>query len=496
MAAETESQRIERPGEAQEVESFSSLLKQSFRPRNKEHETEVERSVSVLVEQALADQSLVKDDVLETIESMIAQLDKKLSDQMNEIIHAPEFQKLESAWRGLKYVVFNSETDATLKVRVLNAGKDELRSMFKAYPGAKWDQSPLFQKIYTSEYSTLGGEPYGCLIGDYQFDQSPMDVSLLRDIGKIASASHAPFFSAAGSALIDIESWTQMHTKRDLGKVQDTPEFAAFKSLRDSEDARYLALCMPRVLARLPYGAKTEPVEEFAFEETTDGHNGEKYAWMNAAYAMATNINRAFKEYGWTIRIRGVASGGEVANLPAHIFPTDDGGVDMKCPTEVSIDDRREAELSKLGLIPLLHRKNTDKAAFIGAQSLYRPKKFVDDEATASDNLSSRITYMFAVSRFAHYLKVMVRDMVGQTKEKEQLQQELQSWISKYIDPQPKVSDEITKAKKPLADASIKVEEDEENPGYYRTIIKLRPHYQLEGMDIGLSLVSKMPKQS
>lgn len=496
MAAETEIQRPEKAGETKELESFSSVLLQSFRPRNTEHKTDVERAVGALVEQALSDESLVKDDVLETIESMIAQLDRKLSEQLNEVMHAPAFQKLESAWRGLKYTVFNSETDATLKIRVLNTSKDELRTMFKSYPGAKWDQSPLFQALYTSEYSTLGGEPYGCIIGDYTFDQSPMDVSVLRDIGKIASAAHAPFFAAAGSALIDIESWTKMYTKRDLGKVQDTPEFAAFKSLRDSEDARYLSLCMPRVLARLPYGAKTEPVEEFGFEETTDGHNGEKYAWMNAAFAMATNINRAFKEYGWTVRIRGVASGGEVANLPAHVFPTDDGGVDMKCPTEISIDDRREAEFSKLGLIPLLHRKNTDKAAFIGAQSLYKPKLFVDPEATASDNLSSRITYMFAVSRFAHYLKVMVRDMIGQTKEKDQLEKELQSWINKYVDPQPKVSDEITKAKKPLAGASIKVEEDEENPGYYRTTIKLRPHYQLEGMDIGLSLVSKMPKKS
>ena len=263
-----------------------------------------------------------------------------------------------------------------------------------------------------------------------------------------------------------------------------------------ADDSRYMALCLPRVLARLPYGAKTEPVEEFGFEESTDAHVGEKYGWMNAAYAMGVNINRAFKEYGWTIRIRGVSSGGEVENLPTHVFPTDDGGVDLKCPTEVSIGDRREAELSKSGLMPIIHRKNTDKAAFIGAQSLYRPKKFVDDLATASDNLSSRITYMFAVSRFAHYLKCMVRDKIGETKEKEQLQKWLQEWIMKYVDPAPTISDEKTKARKPLAGASIKVFEDEENPGYYRTTIHLRPHYQLEGMDIGLSLVSKLKKGS
>jgi type VI secretion system protein ImpC len=495
MAVETELQREGRATETRDPEAFSELLKKTFKPRSDRAAEEVENAVATLVQQALEDTSLVKEDVLDTIESMIARLDEKLTIQLNEIIHAPEFQQIESAWRGLHYAVYNSETDTSLKIRVLNISKNELSRELKMYPGAKWDQSPLFKKLYGAEYDTLGGEPYGCVVGDYYFDHSPTDVQLLRDISKVASAMHAPFFAAANSTLLGMDSWNELNNPRDIGKIFDTPDYAAFKSLRDQEDSRYIGLCMPRVLARLPYGAKSEPVEEFAFEEDTDGHKGEKYGWMNAAYAMAVNINRAFKEWGWTVRIRGVQSGGEVINLPTHTFPTDDGGIDLKCPTEISIGDRREAELSKAGLLPIIHRKNTDKAAFIGAQSLYKPKKYDKEEATASDNLSSRIPYMFAVSRFAHYLKCMVRDKIGETMEEDQLQRWLQEWINKYVDGDPKNSSVQTKARKPLAAAQVDVFPDEENPGYYSTRIYLRPHYQLEGMDIGMSLVSRLPAQ-
>lgn len=479
--------------ETRDPEAFSQLLKKSFKPRNDSAAAEVENAVSTLVRQALEDTTLIKDDVLDTIESMIAKLDQQLSLQLNEIIHAPEFQKIESAWRGLNYLVFNSETDTSLKIRFMNVAKEELYREFKVYPGARWDQSPIFKKLYEAEYGQLGGEPFGCLVGDYYFDHSPVDVQLLRDISKVAASAHAPFFAAANSSLLGMDSWNELTNPRDLGKIFDTPDYAAFKSLRDQPDSRYVGLCMPRVLARQPYGAKSEPVEEFAFEEDTDGHRGEKYAWMNAAFTMAANVNRAFKEYGWTVRIRGVQSGGEVENLPTHTFPTDDGGIDLKCPTEIAISDRREAELSKAGLLPLLHRKNTDKAAFIGAQSLYKPKKMDSDVATASENLSARLPYMFAVSRFAHYLKCMVRDKVGATMEEDQLQRWLQKWIMKYVDGDPKNSSETTKARLPLADAKVEVFPDEENPGYYAARFYLRPHYQLEGMDIGMSLVSRLP---
>lgn len=496
MAVEAERQGAGATPQAGEADEFASLLKQSFKPRTERAATEVENAVSTLVTEALKDGSTIKGDVIDTIEEMIARIDQKLTAQMNAIIHAKEFQQIESAWRGLKYLVYNSETDSNLKIRVMNVSKNELYRTLRLYPDAKWDQSPLFKQVYEYEFGQLGGQPFGCLIGDYHFSHLPTDVQLLRDLSKIAGSAHAPFIAGADPTLMGMDSWNELSNPRDIGKVFDTPEYAAWKGLRDQDDSRYVGLCMPRVLARLPYGAKSEPVEEFAFEEDTDGHKGENYGWMNAAYAMAVNINRAFKEYGWCTRIRGVESGGEVMNLPTHVFPTDDGGVDLKCPTEIAISDRREHELAKNGLIPLIHRKNTDKAAFIGAQSLYKPKKYFGEkgvDATASDNLSARLPYMFAVSRFAHYLKCMVRDKIGSMKEKDELTRWLQSWINEYVDANPALSNEATKARKPLAAASVEVIPNEENPGYYNARFMLRPHYQLEGMDIGLSLVSRLP---
>ncbi len=494
MATEAASPQQAALVETRETDEFQELLKQSFKPRTERAATEVESAVNTLVMQALADSSVVKSDVLDTLEEMIAQLDKKLSAQMNEILHAPEFQQLESAWRGLAYLIYQSETDASLKIRVMNVSKMELYRHLKTYPNAAWDQSGLFKKVYEEEFGQLGGQPYGCLIGDYYFSHQPVDVQLLRDLSRIAGAAHAPFFAAADSTLMGMDSWNELMNPRDLSKVFDTPDYAGWRSLRDSDDARYVGLCLPRVLARVPYGAKSEPVAEFAFEEETDGHKGEKYAWMNAAYAMAANINRAFKEYGWCARIRGVQSGGEVEDLPVHTFPTDDGGVDLKCPTEIAVTDRREAELAKAGLIPLVHRKNSDRAAFIGAQSLFKPKAYQNNpEATASSNLSARLPYMFAVCRFAHYLKCIVRDKVGSYYEKEQLHKWLTNWISEYVDGDPKNSTEATKCRRPLAGAHISIVENEENPGYYSATFELRPHFQLEGMDIGLRLVSRLP---
>jgi type VI secretion system protein ImpC len=490
-AAQQEAQAVTR-----DADEFSSLLKQSFRPRTDRAATEVESAVATLVREALSNEALVKDDVIDTLESMIKRLDDLLTAQVNEIIHAPGFQKIESAWRGLNYLVFNSETDAQLKIKMMNVSKDEIYNNLRLYPGARWDQSPLFKRVYEAEFGQLGGQPFGSLVCDYSFSHQPKDIQLLRDLSKVAASAHAPLFAAADPALLGMDSWNELMNPRDLSKVFDTPDYAAWRGLRDQADSRYLGLCLPRVLSRVPYGAKSEPVEAFAFEEETDGHNGDKYAWMNAAYAMAVNVNRAFKEYGWCTRIRGVESGGEVLNLPTHAFPTDDGGFDLKCPTELAISDRREHELAKSGLIPLIHRKNSDKAAFIGAQSVYKPKVYDGKngvEATASDNLSARLPYMFAVSRFAHYLKCMVRDKVGSSKEKEGLRSWLQEWIMQYVDGDPLNSTEATKARLPLAEAKVEVFDDEENPGYYSARFYLRPHYQLEAMDIGLSLVSRLP---
>ena len=329
---------------------------------------------------------------------------------------------------------------------------------------------------------SLAASPSAALIGDYSFSHAPTDVQLLRDLSRIASSAHAPFFAAAHPHLLGMDTWNELMNPRDIGKVFDTPEYAAWKGLRDQEDSRYVGLCMPRVLARLPYGAKSEPVEEFAFEEDTDGHTGEKYGWMNAAYAMAANINRAFKEYGWCTRIRGVQSGGEVINLPTHTFPTDDGGVDLKCPTEIAISDRREHELAKSGLIPIIHRKNTDKAAFIGAQSVYKPKKYFGEkgvEATASYNLSARLPYMFAVSRFAHYLKCMVRDKVGATRRRTNW------WMAADLDQRVCRSQSggiVRGAEGPQAARRCQGRglPERGKSGLLRSAVYLRPHFQLE----------------
>lgn len=489
----TEAQKEGAAGGEVTLEDFSDLLKQNFKPRSESAATEVENAVSTLVKEALADQSVVKDDIIDTISEMIAKLDAKLTEQVNEILHHEEFQKLESAWRGLHHCVMNSEPDSTMKIKVMNVGKAELEKELRSYPGAKWDQSPLFKKIYENEFGQLGGQPFGTLIADYQFDHSSADVRLLRDLGKIAAASHAPLISNAAPSLLNMDSWNELQNPTDLMSIFETPDYAGWKSLRDSENSRYVALTCPRVLAREPYGPDSLPVEAFNFREETDGHAGTKYAWMNSSYAMAANIARAHKEYGWTVKIRGVQAGGEVINLPTHTFPTDDGTVDLKCPTEIAITDRREGELSKAGLISLIHRKNTDKAAFIGAQSLYKPKNYQTEEATAADNLSARLPYIFATSRFSHYLKCMVRDWVGLHKEKQQLEMDLTAWINQYVDPSPATSSEAQKAVKPLAAARVEVIEDEENPGYYMGKFFLRPHFQMEGMDIGMSLVSRLP---
>ncbi len=476
-----------------EGNDLASLLQKEFKPKSDEAKSAVEAAVQTLAQQALAQTQLIGKDVVKSIEDMIAAIDKKLSDQINQIIHHEDFQKLEGAWRGLHYMVSNTETDEQLKIRVMNISKAELGKILKRYKGTNWDQSPLFKKIYEEEYGQFGGEPFGCLVGDYHFDQSAPDVELLAEMAKVSAAAMAPFITGASPTLMQMDSWQELANPRDLTKIFSTPEYAAWRSLRESDDAKYLGLAMPRFLSRLPYGAKTNPVDAFNFEEDTGSADHTKYTWANAAYAMATNINRSFKEFGWCSRIRGIESGGAVENLPTHSFPTDDGGVDMKCPTEVAIADRREAELAKAGFMPLIHRKNSDFAAFIGAQSLQKPAEYDDPDASANANLAARLPYLFATCRFAHYLKCIVRDKIGSFKERDDMQRWLQDWILQYVDGDPANSSESTKASKPLAAAEVVVEEIEGNPGYYSSKFFLRPHYQLEGLTVSLRLVSKLP---
>lgn len=475
------------------LDGFQALLKKEFRPRDEEAADRIGDAVRTLAEQALQHTRLISDDAIRTVQALIAQLDRKLTEQVNLVLHHPDFQQLEGAWRGLHHLVNNTETDQMLKIRVLNISKNELSRTLEKFEGTAWDQSPIFKKVYTEEYSMMGGHPFGCLVGDYHFDYGPKDTKLLGNMANVCAAAHTPFISGAAPELFGMESWQELMNPRDLAKIASTPAYAKWNSLRKAEDSRYVGLAMPRVLARLPYGAKTDPVEAFDFEEDVTGQDHHKYCWMNAAYAMAVNINRSFKMYGWCTRIRGVEAGGAVTDLPVHTFPTDDGGVAMKCPTEIAIDDRREKELADLGLMPILHRKNTDFAAFIGAQSLQKPEEYDDPDATANANLSARLPYLFAVCRFAHYLKSIARDKVGTFKEREDMQKWLQKWILNYVEGNPENAGEERLARKPLRSAEVVVESVEGNPGYYNARFYLRPHYQLEGVNVSLRLVSKLP---
>jgi type VI secretion system protein ImpC len=475
------------------LNDFDALLQKEFKPADDVRKNRIEQAVRTLAEQALEHAQLVGDDVFATVDAMRAAIDRKLSEQINQIIHHEEFQKLESAWRGLHYLAMNTSTGKDLKLRVMNIGKEECRRMFRQFRDAAWDQSPLFKKIYESEFGQLGGQPYGSFVCDYSFDHSAPDLEVMKGLARIGSAAHAPFIAGAAPTLLGMESWTELSNPRDLGKLFEATDYAAWRTFRNTEDSRYMALAMPRFLGRPLYGAKTDPVEAFDFEEETDGAH-DHHLWLNAAYAMGTRITEAFKSYGWCTRIRGVESGGTVEDLPTATFPTDEGGIDLKCPTEIAISDRREAELSAAGLMALVHRKNTDQATFIGAQTLHRPKAYDRADATANANLSARLPYIFASCRFAHYLKCMVRDWVGGTREAEQLKRDLNNWVLQYVDGSPTTSSEETKARLPLKGAQIDVIPDESNPGFYLGKFQFMPHYQLEGMDIALSMVSRLPK--
>ena len=492
MADQSPEAQGQAAGETLEASEFESLLQKEFKPKSDQAKEAVEKAVQTLAAQALAETALVSDDAIKSIEAIIAQLDQKLTEQLNLIMHHEDLQKLEGTWRGLHYLVNNTETDETLKIRVLNVPKKELGKTLKKFKGTLWDQSPIFKKLYEEEFGTPGGEPYGCLIGDYAFDHSAPDVEILSGMAQIASAAHAPFIAGSDPSLLNMESWQELSNPRDLNKIFSTPEYAPWRSLRDSDDSKYIGLAMPRFLSRVPYGAETEPVEEFDFEEDTEGADHSKYCWSNAAYAMGANITRAFKTYGWCSRIRGHESGGMVEGLPVHTFPTDDGGVDMKCPTEIAITDRREKELADSGLMPLSHWKNTDYSVFVGAQSLNKPAEYSDPDATANAKLSARLPYLFSTCRFAHYLKCIVRDKVGSFAGRDDMQTFLNNWITQYVTSDPSASEE-TKARYPLGEAEVVVEDVEGDPGYYAAKFHLRPHYQLEGLSVSLRLVSKLP---
>jgi type VI secretion system protein ImpC len=424
------------------------------------------------------------------INARIAQIDALLSNQLNEVMHAPEYQKLEASWRGLRYLLDKSETSDKLKIRVLNASKKELQRDLDRAP--EFDQSALFKKVYEEEYGVFGGAPFAALVGDYEFGKHPQDMELLGKISNVAAAAHAPFLTAASPDLLSLENFSQLGQPRDLSKIFDTTEYVKWKSFRQSEDSRYVGLALPHILMRLPYGRDTNPVEAFGYEERVDGSDHSKYLWGNAAYALATRLTNAFAQFGWCAAIRGVEGGGLVEGLPSHTFRTDEGDVALKCPTEIAITDRREKELADQGLVPLVHCKGTDYAAFFSVQSAQKPKLYDKDSANASARLSTQLPYILAVSRFAHYLKSMMRDKIGSFMSRSQCETFLNNWIRNYT-----IADDdapaAVKAKNPLREARIDVVEVPGRPGAYRAVAFLRPHYQLDELSVSLRLVADLP---
>src|SRR5579871_2177140 len=448
--------------------------------------------VKEFVAQVLEGSMTIAKDAEMMINARIAQIDHLLSIQLNEILHHPAFQKLEGSWRGLKYLMDNTETGVGLKIRVLNASKKELLRDIEKAP--EFDQSALFKKIYEEEYGVFGGAPFGALIGDYEFGKHPEDMALLEGVSHIAAQAHAPFVSSAAPDIMNLESYTQLDQPRDLAKIFDSTEYAKWKSFRQSEDSRYVALALPRTLGRLPYGAETKPIDEFRYEEHVDGTDHSKYLWMNAAYALASKMTQSFSLYGMCVAMRGVEGGGLVEGLPAHSFATEEGDQALKCPTEVPITDRREKELADLGFVPLVHCKGTDYAAFFSVQSAQKAKVYDTDSANANARLSTQLPYIMAVSRFAHYLKAMMRDKIGAFMSRSDCERWLNQWITNYVTPDDNAAPSV-KASRPLRDARIEVAEVPGKPGVYRAIAFLRPHFQLDELSVSLRLVAELPKQ-
>jgi len=475
----------------------SSLLDQVLGATKQTERSRAEELMRTLTEEALKGTVTYSRNLTQTINVAIRKLDVAMSKQMSAILHNKDLQKLEGTWRGLHHLVMNTETSANLKIKVLNVPKKEL---FKDVDKAvEFDQSQIFKKLYENEFGSPGGEPYGSLIGDYEFTNHPDDVELLTKMSNVAAAALCPFVSAADPKLFGFGEWTELSKPRDLEKIFDTVEYAKWKSYRESEDSRFVSLVMPRVLARLPYGSSTKPIEEFNFEEVELDESGrakpvehDDYTWMNAAYVYGTKLTDAFAKYGWCVAIRGAEGGGKVEGLPAHVFTSDDGDADLKCPTEVGITDRREAELSKLGFLPLCHYKNTDYAVFFGGQTTQKPKKYDRPEATANAAISARLPYIMATSRIAHYLKVMARDKIGSFMEATDCEAWLNRWIKNYVNSNPNADQEM-KAKYPLAEAKVSVKEIPGKPGSYNAVAYLRPWLQFEELTTSMRLVARIP---
>lgn len=480
--------------EAEDKGVLDQIVDQSRVAKSDDEHDRAKDIISAFAREVMQGTMVVSDNLNQTIDARVAELDRMISEQLSEIMHAPEFQELESSWRGLHYLCEQTSTGSMMKIKVLNAKKKELNKDFRS--AIDFDQSALFKKVYEEEFGTFGGAPFGTLIGDFQIGRQAEDMYFVEQMSHVAAAAHAPFISSASPDLMGLESFSDLAKPRDLSKVFDTVEYAKWKSIRESEDSRYIGLTVPSFLGRLPYNPKDGTTTEgFNFVESVDGTDHSRYLWCNSAYAFGARLTHAFEDFGWCAAIRGVEGGGLVEDLPTHTFRTDDGEVALKCPTEIAITDRREKELSDLGFIPLVHCKNTDYAAFFGAQSLQKPGKYNTDAANANAELSAQLQYIFATSRVAHYLKAMMRDKIGSFASKSSVEAYLNNWITQYV----LLDDDATqeaKAQFPLREASIKVQDVPGKPGAFRAVSFLRPHYQLDELSVSLRLVAELPESA
>jgi type VI secretion system protein ImpC len=485
--------------QTKETLATETLLDKAISATKQTKPDTVKTLLSELTEKALNGTVTWDRNVVKTLSNAIAAIDEVISEQLSTIMHHKDFTGLEGTWRGIHHLIKNSSTSSDLKIKLIDISKTELRRDFEKV--GEFDQSQLFKKIYENEFGMPGGEPYGVLLGDYEFSNHPSDISLLQDISGVAAAAFCPFISSANSGLFGFNDWTDLSKPRDLEKIFDSVEYAQWNSFRESDDSRFVSLTLPRVLARLPYGNATSPVKEFRFEETLNYSDKKsslqhkEYCWMNACYVIGERLTNAFRDHGWCTAIRGAEGGGKINNLPLHVFTSEGGDIDMKCPTEVGITDRREAELSKLGFLPLCHYKNTDYAVLFGAETTQKAQKYDSAEANANAAISARLPYLMATSRFAHYLKVMARDKIGSFMETEDVEAWLNKWILQYVNANPQ-SKQNLKSKYPLAEAKIKVEAIPGRPGSYQAVAWLRPWLQLEELTTSMRLVAQIPKTS
>jgi type VI secretion system protein ImpC len=447
--------------------------------------------VKEFVSQVLEGAMTVSKDAEAMINARIAQIDHLVSLQLNEVMHNPLFQKLEGSWRGLKFMLDHSETSDKLKIKVFNVSKKELLRDLQRAP--EFDQSALFKKVYEEEFGVFGGAPFSALVGDFEFGRGPEDIELLEKVAQVAASAHAPFLTAAAPEMMNMDSFTNIDAPRDMAKIFDSSEYAKWKSFRQSEDSRYVGLCLPHTLMRLPYGKGGITADGFNYEEGVDGTDHSKYLWGNAAYSLGTRLTAAHAEYGWCAAIRGVEGGGLVEGLPTHNFTTDSGDVALKCPTESPITDRREKELADLGFIPLVHCKDTDYAAFFSVQSAQKAKLYDKEAANANARLSTQLPYILAMSRFAHYLKAIMRDKIGSFMSRDDCQKFLHKWIMQYTIGDDSAT-QAMKAKYPLREARVEVVDIPGKPGAYRAVCFLRPHFQLDELSVSLRLVADLPE--